>query len=240
MIFDVHVHVGKETKTGKKNTIPETLSYMQEHDIKHAAVFPFSEGNLIQNSLDLLEKHPSLHAFLRFDPKTISIQQLRTLLSKPFKGVKLHPHSENFDPRDPHFSPIFSLLAKARIPVLIHTTKTNNPLTDPVRIANLCQEHPDLILILGHFASKQPELQSLLSTFPNLYVETSLSATPFSIQKIVNTIGANKILYGSDYPFSYHQIELPKIYLSKIPQEAKRKILYENAAKLFKIDQPGE
>lgn len=236
--IDVHTHIGKEPG-GLSCSIEERLLDMQKHNVAYSVIFPFGEGDLIENSLKLLEaakENSQLIPFLRFNPKLMTLSKLKELLTLNFKGVKLHPSVQNFDPLNPEYFIFYKLIAQRGIPILFHTTKTEELNCDPDRIALLAYKIPELKVILGHYASKQPVTKKLLKDQKNLFVETSLFATVFGIKQWVDFLGSEQILYGTDHPFSFHELESLKIKLAKISEEDKQNIFYNNAAKLFNLE----
>ena len=70
----------------------------------------------------------------------------------------------------------------------------------------------------------------------NIFVETSLFSTRFSLARLVREVGAEQILYGTDHPFSLHEIESLKIELADISEEDKNKIFFKNAQNLFNLE----
>ena len=75
----------------------------------------------------------------------------------------------------------------------------------------------------------------ILKSFPNAYTDTSGMTSHLMLQRAVNDCGAERILFGSDYPFWDPQVELRRIYVTDLGKDAERKILGENAARLIKI-----
>ena len=236
---DVHTHVGKESN-GQACTMDERISDMKNHNVIYSAVFPFGEGDLIENSLKLLEqskKNKAILPFFRFHPEEVNPEKLETYLKLGFKGIKLHPSSQNFNPLNEKYFPLYRIIARLDLPILFHTTKSNNKNCDPDHIITLAEKFPTLKIILGHFASSQTITRKKINNHPNVYVETSLFSTPFGIWQWINETGhSEKILYGTDHPYSFHEIEALKIEKAKISKQDKENIFYNNAAKLFNLE----
>ncbi len=102
MIIDVHTHVGVD-KDGTRQGIGDLKAAMKRCGVSGAVIFPFNEKNdLIQESLNLLKyKSGSIFPFLRFNPKSVTPNEIKELLEKnDFMGVKLHPRAQDFNARD--------------------------------------------------------------------------------------------------------------------------------------------
>jgi len=66
----------------------------------------------------------------------------------------------------------------------------------------------------------------------NIYLETSLIDI-MNISKAIERVGAHRILFGSDYPESDLSLELEKMAMIEMSDEARAKILGENARELW-------
>lgn len=237
MAIDVHNHIGRD-KDGKYQSIDKLKHNMKAYGIEKAVIFPFNEqSDLISASRKLLSyKSNAIIPFLRFNPKTVGIEEIEKQLEENnFAGVKLHPKSQDFDPLNKRYYEIYRTIQKFSIPVLFHTKKENNENTDPDRIKTLAARFPKLKIILGHFAGESNEALKYLKTHNNLYVETSIFSASGILDMIIKTTDQNRILFGSDTPYSDMEIEILKIKKSGLTENQKEKVLYYNAAKLLQI-----
>ncbi len=234
MIIDLHNHVGND-KDGNAQTIEELGKSMAAYGIDKAAIFPFDESGkeLVRASLDLLEyKSEKILPFLRFDPKNVKPDQISKIISG-FYGVKLHPRSQSFDPLDKRFYPIYAEIEKAGKPLMIHTRKENNPNTDPDRVVTLASSFPKLNIIIAHFAGASREAIEYIGEHDNLYLETSVFSSTKPIESVLKRIGSEKIVFGSDSPYSDQEIELMKVKKANISERDRNRILHENAELLL-------
>ena len=76
----------------------------------------------------------------------------------------------------------------------------------------------------------------------NIYGDTAVDGTPGAFPCGYAFFGAERMLYGSDYPFGAEMGEdfvrenLAQVKAMYIPDEEKEKILWKNSKKMFKID----
>ena len=69
----------------------------------------------------------------------------------------------------------------------------------------------------------------------NVFLETCCSTVIYGVMEmLVNKIGADRILFGSDMPFVNANAQIGKILHAKISDDDKRKILGLNMAKILK------
>ncbi len=246
-IIDMHVHIGEE-KDGASQTLAQLKKNMEAYGISNAAIFPFDEktGDLIKASERLLEaKDGRFLPFLRFDPKRVKPGQVSLALSKGFYGVKLHPRAQNFDPLDRKYYWIYREIEDAGKPVLFHTRKTvptfirsrklKASFFDPDRIVKLSSKFSGIDFIIGHFAGLSGPALEYIKKEDNLYTETSIFGTTFAVRRISEKIGVEKIIFGSDSPYSDQELELLKIKKSGLAKKEIRLILYGNAKKVLKL-----
>jgi len=245
-VLDFHTHIGND-KDGTDYTIEQLLKSMEETGITHSVVFPFDEreATVEEASLQLYNKsmgHP-LYTFFRFDPNDMTPERLGERLNG-FHGVKLHPRSQDFDPLDERFFPLYEVISASEKPVLFHTRYESvpdnpgqvRPNSNPDRIVQLAEECPDLYLVVGHFGNLSSYVREMMKTHPRVYLETSiLGSTPKTMETVASAVGANRLVFGSDAPYSDQLIERMKVDRSGLKLADKERVLYHNAAQLLRI-----
>ncbi|MFC1697537.1 amidohydrolase family protein [Nanoarchaeota archaeon] len=237
MIIDFHCHVGEDIDGAKQN-LKDLARNMKKLGITKAVIFPFKEkedGPVLSSIklLKLIEKKKQFIPFLRFNPDRMTPEKLQNLIDIGFKGVKLHPKSENFDPLKKKHIILYKIIARNNLPLLIHTKRYHNYLTDPERLCKIAKMVPELNIILAHFADAQPIVFHKVAKYPNLYVESSLKSSSYTIKKMVENGGSHKLLFGSDSPYMDTEVELLKLKKLDIPKEDKDNILFGNAKRLL-------
>lgn len=235
-IIDFHTHAG--SKTGD---IPLDLEGLKKIMVKTgvtmSVVFP-SGKELIDDSISNSYTNVlGIIPFMRFDPKEILPEVFDRMVNKyiGIKGFKFHPRQQNFDPLDKDYEQIFKIIEKSGKPVVIHSRKENNPNTDPDRIIDICAMYPNTNFVFGHFANDSNVFFDKMLSYKNAFVETSIVSSPKIIEFRVNKYGSERILFGSDTPYSDQQIELMKIKRMQVSKKHKDNILFKNAERLLGI-----
>ncbi|MCL5100503.1 MAG: amidohydrolase family protein [Candidatus Marsarchaeota archaeon] len=239
MIIDAHCHANGVDKDGTKLTIDELKKSMKTYGIDKSILFPFDvEEDLLEASINIAKiSDEDILPFLRFDPKLISATKIEEVLKTyRFYGVKLHPRSQSFDPLDKKFYQIYEVIESMSLPIIFHTRKENIVNSDPDRIAGLAEDFPGMNIILGHFANMSPEAISRVERYRNLYLETSVMSSNYTIKVIAGRVGSDKLIFGSDIPYSDQEIELLKIKKSGLADRDKEKILCSNIMKLIHLE----
>jgi predicted TIM-barrel fold metal-dependent hydrolase len=237
MIIDAHTHIGADLDMQRQD-LGSLQANMRKYGIDKAIVFPFNEqGNLVKASLRILQhSSKSILPFLRFDPKTMTARELQTLLDEnDFYGVKLHTRSQDFNPLSRRYFPLYEVIEDHGIPLLFHTRKEKNRNSDPDRVVMLAKHFSNLNIIIGHFAAASHVAFDEIQKRKNLFVETSIFSSNYLINHVSRKIGSNKVLFGSDAPYSDQEIELLKVMKSGLGKKDMDRILWKNAARLLNV-----
>ena len=160
------------------------------------------------------------------------------LLSLGLKGVKLHPDIQGFCLDDPRNREIYRLCSEAGIPVLLHTGDTRYDYSNPNRLIPMLKAYPDLLFIGAHFGgwSLWEEAPALLCSYPNFVVDCSSSLyqlTPEKAAELIRTYGAERVLFGTDYPMWRPVDEVERFYKIPLTEEERDLVLWKNAERIF-------
>ena len=99
---------------------------------------------------------------------------------------------------------------------------------------------PDCTFIGAHFGgwSVWDEAIKLLSPYDNFYVDTSSSFGDITIEKaseLIKAYTADRVLFGTDYPLGDSKKEIEKLEKAVSDSAELKKILCDNAQRVFKI-----
>jgi predicted TIM-barrel fold metal-dependent hydrolase len=129
------------------------------------------------------------------------------------KGIKLLPMYAGFKPNDRELDDLWAYATKHRLPVLLHTGTTfidKAPLecTLPRLIDDVAVRFPKVKIIMAHLSHPyEGECVVTIRKHPNVYTDCSaLHYRPFQLYHslmLVQEYGVwDKLLFGSDYPFT--------------------------------------
>ena len=98
-------------------------------------------------------------------------------------------------------------------------------------------ETPETTFILGHSGALQMELAlDLAQRYPNVYLDLACQSLG-AIRRILEEGPAERILFGSDWPFYHQSLTLAKVLIaSEGAPELRRRVLYDNAARLLGLE----
>jgi predicted TIM-barrel fold metal-dependent hydrolase len=182
------------------------------------------------------------------------VEELRGYLREGFvRGLKLYPGYEPFYPYDERLHPLYALAEEFDVPVMIHSGDTYDPkgkikFSHPLHVDDVAVDHPNVKLIICHIGNPWVrDTMEVVYKNKNVYTDISgLVLGDFSdrfevymrkqIQEmLLYGVEPEKVLYGTDWPISSMQSYLEFIDELKIPERDRNKIMWENAARLFKL-----
>lgn len=161
-------------------------------------------------------QHPDkLIGFLSLDPTQPGWQDemIEGHQNLKLKGIKLMPMYAGFLPQDRSFDYLWQYATRHGLPVLLHTGTTfisQAPLecTLPRHLDAVATRFPEVKMILAHIGHPyEGECVVTIRKHPNVYADCSaLHYRPFQLYHslmLLQEYGVwNKLLFGSDYPFT--------------------------------------
>ena len=162
------------------------------------------------------------------------------------KGIgELHPATQGIDlATAPSLEPLMALAQHRRLPVLVHGSEPVGHAypgkgdTTPQVLAQFITRFPNATVICAHwggglpFYGLMPEMKAALT---NTYFDTAATPLLYSsavFPVVAKAVGANRVLFGSDYPLVWAKrvMEQAKTTLGKEEAEA---VLHGNARELL-------
>jgi len=165
---------------------------------------------------DAFHKHPDrLVGFASINPKfgERAIAEIERCVCLGFSGIgELGPGANGYDFNDSDFLTVLECAQHFSLPVCIHCGEpvghiyAGRDTTPFAPLPDVAKRFPDLKLILAHmggglpFYAMNPKLQDSLR---NVYYDTAANPLLYdirSIKAVISMVGAEKLLYGSDFP----------------------------------------
>ena len=158
-----------------------------------------------------------------------------------FNGAHIHPHGYDLPPDHAYYFPFYAKCAELGVPVVLSMGHTLDLLPietgRPVHLDKVALYFPDLKIVCTHTAWPWvEEAIALASKHPNVYMGTSAYAPkywPPELVRFIDSRGRDKVMWGTDYPLIMHKRSLAEIEALGLREEAKRKLLRENAVRVF-------
>lgn len=160
------------------------------------------------------------------------------LKSLGLKGVKLHPDIQQFKLDDYRCLKIYEMCEADGLPVLLHTGDNRYDYSNPNRLIPILKIYTSLKAVGAHFGgwSIWESASKELADIDNLFVDCSSSLMYLDDKtavEIIRRYGADRVLYGTDYPMWSPEKEIEHFMKLDLTDEERRVILCENAERLF-------
>lgn len=241
--IDAHCHAGKFTRYFSGAHPPESLvadfdaAGVSSGIIAILNTYDMSAANDL--ALKACHDHPGrLHAYIYLNPQSLDkamIEFERRRKDPHFKGVKLHPMNDVYYPFIKDFFPLYEMIEASGLPVLWHSG--TSPYSHPLQIAYVAYRFPKMPCILGHFGLSDLtwECFPAAELSSNIYVDTTANPIIPVLNDWIDQFGAERMLWGSDFPFYSVAYESQKIdHLGRSDQD-RELIAGGNARRLFQI-----
>lgn len=257
---------GDEPQDPEIGTLPKLKQILEAAEVDQAVVFaPFPHQGLGWGGIEAdrfrdpnewlareLGKYPEFFGFACINPKEPEAPgRLARAVKMGLVGAKVHPPVHGITINDPAIDGFFQRAEELEIPIHIHTGVHGGFLRtyQPILIDDVAQRHPKLPIIMDHIGGYAFFDQALAVLHNNRNCYAGLTQCsgrgptyylpPERVNILLKTIGAERIIYGLDYPWNSNNLAALKddikwIHSWNIRDEDKDKILGRNLAQLIK------
>ena len=256
-VIDFHSHVGRWGIFGFYDDPKRFLRIMDAAGVDQSCVNCIFYGDAKRANdrvFEFVNEHPTRFipvAYVTPRYPTEAIKELDRSFDKlGMKFLKIYPNYLRKPVDDPSYSPIYEWANDRGIVIMSHTlyVSENDPqyaaeydtFTRPLRFIKLAEKFPRIRWVLAHSGNAiigQEEAVEAAKAQPNIYLETCTSlGAEGTIEFLVDGVGADRVLFGSDMPLLDARQQLGRIVTANISNEAKTKILGLNAIKLLNLE----
>ncbi|HEY6283197.1 MAG TPA: amidohydrolase family protein [Nitrososphaerales archaeon] len=242
-------------------TLNELLRMMSKYDVEAGLLLspPLQGGGPLPNEevIRLCAKSGGkLRPVVTVEPTAKEVKAAVSLADenrKEVKAFKIRLGYVKATAQSPVFDVLYDYAQSEGLPVLFHTGDTASDTGDlasshPLSLDGLANKREELTLVLCHFGNPWFEdVAELIYKHPNVYTDMSglttgggAYAEKFSdwlARKIEAAIyfagGADKILFGTDYPITTFPEGLDLVKRLQVDEADKANILWRNAKRVF-------
>lgn len=230
--IDELVRYSRKLGVVKMISLGDVLRFGPKPIAKHLRV-------LNDESYALMKRHPDFFiGFCYLNPllgeKAVRAEVDRCVGGFGFRGIKLEI-ANNASHRS--MKAVMKVAEEYNVPVLQHTWATQYSRirvthSDSIDTCALARRHPNTRVIMAHLPGIGHRGVLEAMGIDNLVVDTS-ACLPFAglVEFAYEKLGADRILYGSDLPIRELSACIARVTSAPIPEWAKTKILYTNAAR---------
>ena len=157
-------------------------------------------------------------------------------------GLKVLPITDGVDADSEAYRPLWEAARATGRAIMAHTwdVSTYNlgqKHAFPGKFEKWLAEYPDVTFVFGHSGGRYNGIKKAIELgkkYPNAYYDIAGDIWQHGfLEELVEGIGDDRIIYGSDYTMIEHRPVLGIVYGANISNCSKEKILYYNAAKVY-------
>lgn len=258
MVIDGDTHISLSRDRHGQNAV-ELVATMDESGVDMAVTWlhPLSNGS-IRSVEDLRSQNENVYESVRRFPDrligfgwvdpTLGLQTCRDEIVRciqdfGLRGIKMHGGLNTYFIDDPRISmPIVEEIARRNVVLALHCGSDAPDETHPFRIGKIAQEYPSCPILMVHgggvaWNNLNVAATEIAKKHQNIYIVGSTLRTR-SILATIQEVGAKRVCYGSDCPFSlmYADIASWKAILDhEVSPPEKDLILGGNLQRLFDL-----
>lgn len=228
------------------HTAPNLLRDIRALGIAHSVVLPIDLPVGAQNTDTVLAAsapHPELVPFCSVHPQHRDADaRLDRYKASGAKGVKLHPAAQFIAPDHPRTVHLCGRCGAKGLPVLFHCgpvgieMRSGEVRCQVERYEKTIAENPGTTFVLGHSGALQyDQAVAFADRYPNTMFELCSLGVDM-IRTVLDRVPADRIVYGTDWPFYHQSLTLARVLIATDGDDALRHaVLHDNAARLLAL-----
>ena len=240
-IYDIHSHFGP-TSSGEIVSANNMISELKSYGISKVGISCLSgnstreQNDLIYNTMKEFPNEIEGYAFI--NPKdSDAINEVNLCLDEyKMNGVKFHSWKQGYHPDNrPELSKIFKEISKYNVHVEMHVGTA--PLSTPYIWAEWAKKFPNIDFLFTHIGYYEFGMSTIMAVkdLKNVWVETSGQMDVDVLKNAVKILGANRVVFGTDWPYKPVNIEIDKFYHLGFNDTQLEQIFYKNAEYLWRV-----
>lgn len=227
---------------GLDGTVGELLRCAEETPIGRFVVLPVGMKpkqvrSINEFAVRQMEEHSCITAFGTVHAAMEEIEaEVERIEGLGLKGIKLHPDSQMFPIDDLRLYPMYDM-AQGRLPVMIHMGDYRYNYSHPIRLRKVLDAFPGLQVIAAHFGGYSmydTAYECLKDTQCVFDISSSLMFMPKGDpEKYIRAYGAERMLFGSDFPVWDPRVELQRFFELKLTDAEFEQITSQTALRIL-------
>ncbi len=162
------------------------------------------------------------------------------ILKMRLRGIKIHPDIQGVNIDDERMMPMYEA-AEGRLPIYFHMgdDREEYQFSATERLVRIKKRFPKLEVIAAHLGGYRSwHKAGQLAALDNIWFDTSSALwamTPERAKELIDLLGYERVMYGTDYPVAYPGSELTRFFAIELSEKERCAILYDNAARMLAL-----
>jgi len=242
LIIDSHSHWGPSLSMGTEVTTAELQRQLKESGISYVVLIPFPSTAIANNDINvrLMEETKRIKSFIPYHyiRENFDVNNFNPI-PEEYHGGKWHwmrgwqDTASNYKVlEDPDLPGLIEKLRMIKKPIVFE-----EDFDFTVKFVDMAEGVTLIIPHLGLLGGNPYDFLRAFKDNESIYFDTALASRD-QIKKFVETVGPERVLFGSDVPFGSMRSELDKVLSLSISREDKEMLLFKNIIELAKLDIP--
>lgn len=224
----VHTLLDRGTKAGVEKFV-----------VLPVAVQPSRTRHINDFILEQVETQPRFFGYGTIHAAMADITgEVGYIMDKGLRGLKMHPDYQLFPIDDPRLFPVYEMIAD-KLPVVFHMGDQRYDYSHPRRLRKVLDLFPKLRVIAAHFGGyTMHDTAAELLHDKDCFFDVSSSLMFMGdgeAEKYINHHGAERFVYGSDFPMWDPVTEMERFMRLKLTDAQKEQIAHITAEGILGI-----
>ena len=237
----VFYHLGNDTMDGTVDMLLKqgTKAGIEKFVILPVAMRPDRTRHINDFILEQLPNQPRFYGFGTIHAAMDNItDEVQYIMDKGLRGIKMHPDSQVFAIDDARLFPAYEML-QGKLPVIFHMGDLRFDYSHTAKLRRILELFPQLEVIAAHFGGYtmyETAYEELKHKDCYFDVSSSLMFMDEGVaEKYINRYGAERFVYGSDYPMWDPVIEMQRFQKLKLTDDQIEQIAHKTAERILRI-----
>jgi uncharacterized protein len=262
MIIDTHAHIyqdavadkviaGIENFYGVKRahdaTLTSLVASMEAGGFDKAVVLPIStkpeHAKLNDWYAALAHETDKIIPFGGIHPDN-DVAELERFSRLGLRGLKIQPNAQRVFPADPRLLPFYAKASELGLIVVFHAGDEESGFrgeySQPEHFVPVLRQFPELTIVLSHLGGFRTwDRLDLVLDYPNVWYDTAHvpgSLPDDQVGALIKKIGLERVVFGSDFPFSDHEAD--RVAIERILGTDANEVLSRNPSVLLGLSSP--
>lgn len=223
-----------------KGTLEDMRREIEESGFYRAVVFstPTKPSQVLVNDDFLLSiKDEKFIVFGSVHPEyEAAAQEIDRLKNAGIRGFKFHPDFQRFNIDDDKALRLYDKIG-SDYPIVLHVGDKELKFSAPERLARVLEKFPEHKFVAAHMGGYMVwDTEAKYLVGKHVWFDTSstmYAVTPEHMAEMIKAHGADKVLFGTDYPALSTVDEAKRVMQLDLSDEEKEMIMHKNAEKLL-------
>ena len=228
-------HLGDDAIDGRGQTLLErgTLAGIEKFVVLPVAVRPSRTRHINDFILEEVAKEPRFFGYGTIHAGMENITgEVQYIMDKGLRGLKMHPDYQLFAIDDPRLFPVYDMIGD-KLPIIFHMGDQRYDYSHPARLRKVLDLFPKLRVIAAHFGGyTMHDTAAELLHDKDCFFDVSSSLMFMEegeAEKYINHHGAERFVYGSDFPMWDPVTEMERFQRLKLTDAQKEQIAHITA-----------